>query len=142
MSTSLSLSISASPRLHLANHSCSPNVFFQTHMDDDGRAWAVLRALRPLKTGEELCISYVDGALATKKGFGMFGVVVYFDLGSDSFQTMACKDGENRRSCLSWDSKTYQGQYGLYWKIPLFFLSISSNLHTGFQWSPYLCASP
>eukprot|EP00913_Durusdinium_trenchii_P027198 g25518.t1 len=49
--------------LHLANHSCSPNAFFQTHMEQ-GRAFAVLRALRPMEFEEEICISYVDGAIS------------------------------------------------------------------------------
>ena len=46
--------------LHLANHSCCPNAFFHTHTQG-GRAKATLYALRPLASGEEVCISYVDG---------------------------------------------------------------------------------
>ena len=49
--------------LHLANHSCCPNAFFHTtHMEEEGtRAKVTLYALRPLDSGEQVCISYVDG---------------------------------------------------------------------------------
>ena len=48
--------------LHLANHSCCPNAFFHTAREHTtGRAVATLYALRPLDSGEEVCISYVDG---------------------------------------------------------------------------------
>lgn len=36
-----------------------PNAFFHTTVEH--RAWAILKALRPLQPGEEILISYLDG---------------------------------------------------------------------------------
>ncbi|CAJ1345137.1 unnamed protein product [Effrenium voratum] len=48
--------------LHLANHSCWPNAFFQSSRNEqEDYATMTLLALRPLDPGDEVCISYVDG---------------------------------------------------------------------------------
>merc|ERR1712008_88105 len=51
--------------LHLANHSCMPNAFFTATSADGpegGTAIATLYALRNIDEGEEVFISYIDGA--------------------------------------------------------------------------------
>eukprot|EP00930_Biecheleria_cincta_P073372 TRINITY_DN60673_c0_g1_i1.p1 TRINITY_DN60673_c0_g1~~TRINITY_DN60673_c0_g1_i1.p1 ORF type:complete len:294 (-),score=49.09 TRINITY_DN60673_c0_g1_i1:168-1049(-) len=50
--------------LHIANHSCSPNAFFTASCvaGQSSPAEMTLRALRTIRPGEEICISYVDGS--------------------------------------------------------------------------------
>jgi SET domain-containing protein len=40
------------------NHSCDPNAYVDTGLMDDGHAWAVIIALRPIAIGEELSYDY------------------------------------------------------------------------------------
>ena len=53
---------------HRCNHSCSPNVVFQT-TDDDLSDALVFRALRPLESGEMLSVSYLLGPELMSPGF-------------------------------------------------------------------------
>ena len=53
---------------HRCNHSCSPNVVFQT-TDDDLTNGLVFRALRPLESGEMLSVSYLLGPELMSPGF-------------------------------------------------------------------------
>lgn len=48
--------------LHLANHSCAPNAAFTGSASDAGAASISLVALAGVEAGEEVFISYVDGA--------------------------------------------------------------------------------
>ena len=52
------------PLVALCNHSCDPNcIYFQG--PEEGSM--IVRTLRPVKNGEELCVSYIDGMLPRKQ---------------------------------------------------------------------------
>ena len=40
------------------NHSCDPNAYVDVGITDDGQAWAVIIAARPIAIGEELSYDY------------------------------------------------------------------------------------
>ena len=57
------------PNLALLNHSCSPNVLYYGVQPAGSSMYASVRVkvCRPVKKGEELCISYIDVYQSRKK---------------------------------------------------------------------------
>lgn len=49
----------------LLNHECWPNCVAMYDTAPDGTVAQVLRSVREIKAGEELCVTYVDAALST-----------------------------------------------------------------------------